>query len=204
MRLPLVTVLNQLLLVVKQLLVQECCVLIVGALNDSIDRASLLAEATEDALGHVNVILGGAARSIGSGLRLNHDCESWAGSLTQLASNATLLTSWVSAQCVLSTEHRRKRSLLPWVVDNVIRLKSSVTCEPDNWPNKLSVEKLLIETLSDIGTVDFVRKLVTNRKSHILLVVQVLRIESVRVVVLAVGHTSVKMVYTLSDKLGFL
>ena len=183
---------------------QECCVLIVRSLNDSVDWAGLLAEATEDALGHVNVILGGAARSIGSWLRLNHDGKSWAGSLTQLASDATLLTSRISAQGVLATEHRRERALLPWVVDNVIGLKSSVACEPDDGPDKLSVEQLLVETFGNISTVDFVGKLVTNRKSNILLVVQVLRIESVRVVVLAVGHTRVQMVCTSSDRISIL
>ena len=41
--------------------------------NDCVDRARLLAEPTVDALGHVNVIAGGAATSIGSLGRLNCD-----------------------------------------------------------------------------------------------------------------------------------
>jgi len=103
--LPLVTVLDQLLLVVKKLLVKECRVFKVRAFNNSIDWASLLAEPTKDALCHVDVVLGGAARAIRPRLRLNRDGERGAGSLAQLASDASLFSGWVAAQGVLTSEH---------------------------------------------------------------------------------------------------
>ena len=105
LRFPLVTVLNKLLLVVEQLLVEECGVLEVGALDDGVNGAGLLAETTEDALGHVDIVLSGAARAIWPRLRLNSDSEGGASSLAQFASNAALLASWVTTESVLSTEH---------------------------------------------------------------------------------------------------
>lgn len=103
--LPLVTVLDQLLLVVEKLLVKECRVFKVRAFDNSIDGASFLAESTEYALGHVDVVLGGAARAIRPRLRLNRDGESWARGLAQFASNASLFTCGVSAQSMLASEH---------------------------------------------------------------------------------------------------
>ena len=62
LRLPLISVFNKLLLIVKKLLVEECCVLKVRALiesykyfrviyfNDCINGASFLAESAENAL----------------------------------------------------------------------------------------------------------------------------------------------------------
>ena len=118
--LPFVTIFDQLLLVVKKLLVKECGVLVVGTLDNSIDGAGLLAETAENALGHVDVVLGRAARSVRSRLRLDRDCKGRAGRLAKLASDASLLTSWVSTQGVLATEHGTQRTLLPRVVDDVL------------------------------------------------------------------------------------
>ena len=56
LNLPLVPVLQQLLLVVQQLLVGLGGVLEVGPFHDGVHRASLLAEAAVNALGHVNVV----------------------------------------------------------------------------------------------------------------------------------------------------
>ena len=106
LRLPLVTVLNQLLFVVKELLVQECGVLVVGAFDNSVDWAGFLAETAEDALGHVDVILGRTARAIGTRLGLNGDSESRAGGFAEFAGNAALLTCGVTTEGVLTTEHR--------------------------------------------------------------------------------------------------
>ena len=118
--LPLVSVFDQLLLVVEQLLVMEGGVLEVGALNDSVDGARFLAETTENALGHIDIVLSGSSAAIGTGLRLNLDSESRAGSFAKLASNASLLSSGVSAEGVLTTEHGGEGTLFPRVVDNVL------------------------------------------------------------------------------------
>ena len=84
------------------------------------------------------------------------------------------------------------------MVVTYIRLKRSISSEEDDGPDQLGVEQLSVERLGDIGKIDLVWELVTNGKSDISLVIHVLRIESVRVVVLAVGHASVKMIYSRS------
>jgi hypothetical protein len=58
---PFVTILQKLLLVVKEFLVSLCAELKVGSLHNGVHRASLLAEATVDAFGHVDIIAGRAA-----------------------------------------------------------------------------------------------------------------------------------------------
>ena len=63
------------------------------------------------------------------------------------------------------------------------------------------MEKLSIERLSDIGTVDLIRQLISQGESDILLVVHVLWVKRMRIVVLAIGLTRVQMVYKVSIKL---
>ena len=48
-------------------------VLKVGPFDDGIDRARLLAESTEDAFGHINIISRGAAAAICARLHLDGD-----------------------------------------------------------------------------------------------------------------------------------
>ena len=67
MWLPLVTIFDELLLVVEKLLVEECSIFKVGSLHDGINGACLLTEATEDALGHIDIVLGGTTTAIWSG-----------------------------------------------------------------------------------------------------------------------------------------
>jgi hypothetical protein len=76
----------------------------VRALDNGINRASLLAQATVDAFGHINVVAGGSTRAIGSRFGFNRDCLSRACGLAQLACNASLLSRRIAAQCVLTTE----------------------------------------------------------------------------------------------------
>ena len=99
---------------------KEGRVLEVGSLNDSIDRAGLLTEATEDALCHVNIILGRSSGAIRARLRFDRDGESGAGRLAELAGDAALFTSRVATQGVLTSEHGAEGSLLPRVMDDVL------------------------------------------------------------------------------------
>ena len=99
---------------------EEGRVLVVGALYNGVDWASFLAETAENALSHVNVVLGGAARAVGPRLRLNRDREGWASRLAELASDAALFSSGIATQGVLTTEHRAERTLLPRVVDHML------------------------------------------------------------------------------------
>ena len=77
----------------------------------------LFAKAAIDALGHVNVILGCAARAVGALLGLDRDGLSGANGLAQLARNAALLARWVPAQGVLAAKARRQRALLERIID---------------------------------------------------------------------------------------
>ena len=121
---------------------QKGGVLEVGAFYDGVDGACLLAEAAENALSHIDVVLGRAARAVRSWLRLDSDGEGRARSLAQLARDATLLTGWVASEGVLTTEHRRERTLLPWVVQNVIRLHRGPNTKEHRWPRQLSHDNL--------------------------------------------------------------
>lgn len=122
LRLPAVTVGQQLGLVVEQLLVRLHGELEVRSLDDGVNGASLLAEATVDALGHVNVVASGAARAVGAGLGLDGDGVGRADGLAQLASDAPFLSGGVAAQCVLAAEARGQGSLLERVVDGDLRV----------------------------------------------------------------------------------
>ena len=141
---------------------KECRVFKVRAFNNSVNWASFLAESAEDALGHVDVVLGRATRAIRPWLRLNRDGESGARGLAQLASNASLFTGWVPAQSVLASEHGGERTLLPRVMEHMIGLEGRVNSEPDNWPNQFSVEELGVQALSHISAVNLIWQLVTN------------------------------------------
>lgn len=132
LRLPLVTVREQLLLVVKQLFPCLGGVLGVGALDNGVHGARLLAEAAVDALGHVDVVAGCAAGAVGALLGLDGDGLGWADGLAQLAGNASLLTGRVAAQGVLATEAGRDGALLEGVEDCVTDY--CVSGCPNDWP----------------------------------------------------------------------
>lgn len=76
--LPLITIRQQLLLVVQQLLSRLSRVLGVWRLDNGIDWAGLLAETAVDALGHVNVVAGGAAGSVFALFGFDGDGLCWA------------------------------------------------------------------------------------------------------------------------------
>ena len=81
--------------------------------------------------------------------------------------------------------------------DTYIGLESCVYTEEYNGPDELSHEKLLVEAFSDISTVDFIRQFITLGHPHVTLIVQILRVKSVRIIVLAIGHFCVKHVIIL-------
>jgi hypothetical protein len=113
---------------------EECRVLEVRTLDDGINWASLLAEATEDAFGHIDIIFSCPSRSIWSWLRLDNNSESRTSSFTKFASDASLLSSWVPSEGVLSSEHRGESSFFPRIVNNVIRFKASPSSQEKWWP----------------------------------------------------------------------
>merc|ERR1719508_170128 len=94
--LPLVPVVEKLLLVVEQLLVGLRAELEVGTLHNGVHGTSLLAEATVDTLGHVDVVSCGPPSSVLPLLSLDGDGLSRANGLTELARNAALLPTGVT------------------------------------------------------------------------------------------------------------
>lgn len=102
--LPPVSIGQQFLLVVEQLLVVDSCIFVVGAFNDRIDRACFLAVSAVNAFGHVDIVAGGPTGSIRSRLALNGDSSSRAGSSAQFAGNTPLLASSITPQSMLASE----------------------------------------------------------------------------------------------------
>lgn len=102
--LPLVAVGKELLLVVQQLLAGLGGVLGVGALDDGVDGARLLAVAAVDALGHVDVVARRAAGAVGPLLGLDGDGLRRAHGLAELAGDAALFAGGVAAEGVFAAE----------------------------------------------------------------------------------------------------
>src|SRR5205814_5502915 len=81
-------------------------------LDDRVDRARLLAEAAEDALGEVDVVARRAPRAIGALLAFDMDGERRAHRLAQLARDAALLAVRIAAQRMQAAKTRALRRLL--------------------------------------------------------------------------------------------
>lgn len=128
LRLPLVTVREQLLLVVEQLFPRLGGVLGIRALDNGVYGARLLAEAAVDALGHVDVVAGCAAGAVGALLGFDGDGLCWADGFAQLAGNAALFARRVAAQGVLATEAGRDGALLEGIEDCVAGQRVSTVC----------------------------------------------------------------------------
>ena len=103
---------EQHLLGVDQVAAPLAVVLEDARLDDRVDRAALLAEAAEDALGEVDVVARGAARAVVALLGLDGDRERRAHRLAQLARDAALLAVRIAAQRVQAAEARALRRLL--------------------------------------------------------------------------------------------
>src|SRR6267154_2278845 len=108
---PAVAVGEQLVLVVEQLLARLGGEFEVGALDDRIDRAGLLAEAAIDAFRHVDVVARGAPAAVLARLGLDGDGERRADRLAKLAGDAALLAVGITAQRMLAAEARAERPL---------------------------------------------------------------------------------------------
>src|SRR5712671_3756074 len=120
--LPAVAVGQQSVLVVVELLARLGRELEVGPLDDGIDRAGLLAQPAVDALHHVDVVAGGAARAVvAAGTRLDGDGLGRADRLAQLAGDAALLPIGITPERMLATEAGRLRTLLEGIVERRFR-----------------------------------------------------------------------------------
>src|SRR4029077_17720491 len=89
-----------------------------------IDRASLLAQAAIDAFDHVDIVAGGAPRTvIPTRAGFNGDRLRRADRLAQLAGNAALLAIGVAAQRMFAAETWRDRALLERVIERRLGLE---------------------------------------------------------------------------------
>src|SRR4249919_4043153 len=111
--LPAVAVREQPLFVVIELLARFGGEFEIRPFDDSVDRTGFLAKPAIDALHHVDVVAGGAARSvIAPRTSFDGDRLRRANRFAKLAGNAALFTIRITAQGVLATEARRNRTLL--------------------------------------------------------------------------------------------
>src|SRR3982751_5037916 len=94
------------------------------------DRAALLAEAAEDALGEVDVVARGAARAVVANVALDRDRQRRADRLAQLAGDAALLAVLVAAQRMQAAEARAERGLLFRVLDRHLLREKVATGQP--------------------------------------------------------------------------
>ena len=97
---------------------------------------------TVDALRHVNVITGGTALSVFPLLRIDCDCLSGAGRLTELAGNATFVTRGIAAESVLAAETRAEVSLLERIVDGHFWLHVGLKAQEGSAPHLREEEDL--------------------------------------------------------------
>lgn len=133
---PLITVVEELLLVVEELLVRFSGKFKIRTFHDGIDRTRLLTEPAIDALGHVYIIPGRPPRTIGTFLSFNRNSLlinlsenlivfsifydkylRWANCFAEFTSDAPLLARRIPPQCVLAPEPGAERSLLEGVID---------------------------------------------------------------------------------------
>ena len=161
-------------------------VLVVGALNDGIYGTGFLAETAENALSHVDVVLGGPPGAVGSGLGLDLDGEGGTVGFAELAGDAALFTCGVASERVLASEVDAERAFLPGIVDDRIRLVGSPHYRENSRPGQLSRKHGRIVGFSYVGVVYVVGQLVAVLQPNVALVLQRLGVEGVRVVVLGV------------------
>lgn len=147
LRFPFIAIAQKLLLIIEQFFVRLCREFKIGALNNRIDWTGLLqmqhtmsfiwilvdnnylTKTAIDAFGHVNIVSRGAPAAIGAFFGLNGNCLSGANSFAKLARNATLLTAWITAKGMLTTEPWTQRSFLEWVINCGRLLKDVGQCD---------------------------------------------------------------------------
>lgn len=95
LRFPFISIGQQLLLVVQKLFSELCSVFCVGGFNDGVHGAALLAHATVNALGHVDVVPSGPPRAVFSLFGLDGDGQGGADSFTELAGDTSLFARGV-------------------------------------------------------------------------------------------------------------
>jgi hypothetical protein len=140
--LPLVSVRQELFLIIEQLLVCFSSKLKVGAHHNGINGTCFLAKSTVDALGHVNIVTSCSASSVFTSFRLNSNGLGWTDRFTELAGNATLVSSGVPSQRELSTETGAQVSFLVGVIDSYLGLETNLQSQGNTSCNLRQKEDL--------------------------------------------------------------
>jgi hypothetical protein len=113
------------------------------------DAATHLAETAVNTFSHVNIVTSCTSAAISALFSFDGDCLSWADSLAQLASDASLLAARVSSQSMLAAETGAQRSLLEWVVDGSWFLED-VSEGDSHTTSQLGPENRLSCTVGDV------------------------------------------------------
>src|ERR1700674_5035459 len=122
--LPAVAVGAQAFLVVIELFARFGGAFKVRALDDGIDRTSLLAKPAIDALDHIDVVARRAPRAVvAARAGLDGNRLRRANRLAQLAGDAALFAVRVAAQDMLAAKARGDRVLLERIIDRRLRLE---------------------------------------------------------------------------------
>lgn len=99
-------------------------------LDNRVNRATLLAVATVDTLGHVDIISCRPATSIHTFLGLDGDRLSRTDGFAELAGDTALFTGGVPTEGVFTTETRGNGTLFEGVVDCVSARKTRINSSP--------------------------------------------------------------------------
>lgn len=119
LRLPLISIHQQLLLVIQQLLSRLGRILGIWTLHNCIHRAALLTEPAVDALRHVDVVASGASGAVRALLGFNRDGLCGTNGFAEFAGDASFFACGVAAQSVLASEARGDGAFFEGVVDRI-------------------------------------------------------------------------------------
>lgn len=121
LRLPLVSIRQQLLLIVQQLLPCLSRILRIRSLHDRINRTAFLAEPAVYAFRHINVVPRGPSRAVCTLLGFNCDGLRGTDGFAEFAGDAPFFPGRIPSKCVFATEAGRDWAFLEGVVDRVSR-----------------------------------------------------------------------------------
>jgi len=132
---PLISVAQQLFLIVQQFLVGFGGELEVGSLHDGIDGTGLLAISAINALGHINIIPRSPPRPVLPLLRIDRDRLRRTRRLAKLAGDAPFVSAGITPQRVLAAEAGGEVALFVGVVDGDLGLHGDLAGEPEGAPD---------------------------------------------------------------------
>lgn len=120
---PLVSIRQQLFLIVQKLLVTVRRVFKVWSFHNRVYRTRLLAKTAVYALGHIDVVLCRSSRSIFSFFRIYGNRLRRTDGFAQFTRDTSLLPGWVSSQRVFPAKPRRERTFFERVIYRHLGIK---------------------------------------------------------------------------------